>query len=315
MKAIVTLTMNPALDVSTAVERVVSTHKLRCGPARVDPGGGGVNVARVVHRLGGEARALYAAGGPTGHAYRQLVEAEGVSGVAIAIEGSTRQDFTVDETESGEQYRFVLQGPKLAELEWRRCLEVLAEHVAPGSLVVASGSLPPGVPDDFYGRVARLVREREARCVLDTSGEALRVALAEGVWLVKPNRRELRGLTGAALETPEEQERAARALVEGGQAEIVALTLGADGALLAWSGGALRLPAPEVEMQSAVGAGDSFVGAMVLALARGRALEEAFRYACAAGAAALLTPATELCRREDVERLERELAEEQARPA
>jgi 6-phosphofructokinase 2 len=315
MKAIVTLTMNPALDVSTAVARVVSTHKLRCGPARVDPGGGGVNVARVVHRLGGEARALYAAGGPTGHAYRQLVEAEGASGVAIAIEGSTRQDFTVDETESGEQYRFVLQGPKLAEPEWRRCLEVLAEHVAPGSLVVASGSLPPGVPDDFYGRVARLVREREAHCVLDTSGEALRLALAEGVWLVKPNRRELRGLTGADLETPEEQERAARALVEGGQAEIVALTLGADGALLAWSGGALRLPAPEVEMQSAVGAGDSFVGAMVLALARGRALEEAFRYACAAGAAALLTPATELCRREDVERLERELAEEQARPA
>jgi 6-phosphofructokinase 2 len=315
MNAIVTLTMNPALDVSTAVERVVSTHKLRCGPARVDPGGGGVNVARVVHRLGGEAGAVYAVGGPTGQAYRQLLEAEGVSGFPITIEGSTRQDFTVDETATGEQYRFVLQGPKLAEPEWRRCLEALAEHVGPGTYVVASGSLPPGVPDDFYRRVARMARERDARCVLDTSGEALRSALEEGVHLVKPNRRELHLLTGRALDTAEEQERAARELVAGGRAEIVALTLGADGAVLAWPDGVARLPAPKVELQSAVGAGDSFVGAMVLALAEGRPLVEAFRYACAAGAAALLTPATELCRREDVERLERQLAEEQRRPA
>lgn len=315
MKPILTLTMNPALDVSTAVERVVATHKLRCGPARVDPGGGGVNVARVVHRLGGEACALYVVGGPTGEAYRQLLEAEGVSGVPIAVAGSTRQDFTVDETATGEQYRFVLRGPELSQGEWRGALGILEEHVAAGSYVVASGSLPPGVPDDFYARVARLCREREARCVLDSSGEALRAALEEGVCLVKPNRRELCGLTGRALDTAEEQERAARELVDGGQAEIVALTLGADGAVLAWRDGVLRLPALEVEAQSAVGAGDSFVGAMVLALARDRPLVEAFRYACAAGAAALLTPATELCRRDDVLRLDRQLAQAQEQPA
>jgi 6-phosphofructokinase 2 len=312
MKPVVTLTMNPALDMSTSVERVESRHKLRCGPAVFDPGGGGVNVARVIHRLGGEAMALYPCGGPTGHAYRQLLEAEGVDARAIPIEGATRSNVTVDETSTGEQYRFVVQGPEISEAEWRHCLDVLAERVEADGYVVASGSLPPGVPDDFYRRVARLAKARGARCVIDTSGAPLRAALEEGVFLVKPNLREMQQLTGKDLDAARQQEQAARELVERGASEIVALTLGADGAVLAWSGGLSRVLAPRLAARSAVGAGDSFVGALVLRLAQGRPLEEAFLYASAAGAAALLTPATELCRRDDVERLYRQIAEAQA---
>jgi 6-phosphofructokinase 2 len=306
---IVTLTMNPALDISTSVERVEKEHKLRCGPTLVDPGGGGVNVARVVHRLGGEALAIFAAGGPTGQAYAELLNKEGVQGRLVTITEYTRQDFTVDETSTGAQYRFVTQGPHLSEAEWQRCLDDVGACTTPGALVVASGSLPPGVPDDLYARVARQARQAGARCVLDASGAGLHRAIEEGVFLVKPNRRELASLTGTSLDSPEDQERAARELIERGAAEIVALTLGADGALLVTAGTTLRLPAVEVEARSAVGAGDSFVGGMVLRLAQGRDLEDSFLYAMAAGGAALLTPATELCRKEDVERLHAELRE------
>jgi 6-phosphofructokinase 2 len=165
VRSIVTLTMNPALDMSTAVDRVEKQHKLRCRPAVFDPGGGGVNVARVIHRLGGTATALYAVGGPTGHAYQELLEAEGITGRPIPIEGATRPNVTVDETSTGDQYRFVLEGPEISEAEWRQCLDVVAEHLAADGYVVASGSLPPGAPDDFYGRLARLAKERGARCV------------------------------------------------------------------------------------------------------------------------------------------------------
>jgi 6-phosphofructokinase 2 len=309
MRPIVTLTMNPALDMSTAVERVEARHKLRCGPAVFDPGGGGINVARVIHRLGGAAVALYAVGGPTGNAFRELLEREGVAGCPLPIDGATRLNVTVDETSTGEQYRFVVEGPEVSDAEWRNALAILTERIGQESYVVASGSLPPGVPDDFCARVARLCRQRGARCVVDTSGAALHAALEEGVYLVKPNRREMQQLLGSALATAEQEEQAARAIVERGAAEIVALTLGAHGAVFAWSGGVIRIPSTDVETRSAVGAGDSFLGALVLRLAQEAPLQEAFRYASAAGAAALLTPATELCRREDVDRLDRQMAQ------
>lgn len=307
---ILTVTVNPALDISTTTEVVSSGHKLRCGPSRLDPGGGGVNVARVVQRLGGRPLAVYTAGGPTGEAYRRLIEAERLATLVVPIQGSTRQDFTVDETSTGKQFRFVLQGPELSEPEWRLCLALVADSIQPGGYVVASGSLPPGVPDNFYAEVARLARDQNARCVVDASGPALAAALTEGVFLVKPSRRELGLHFGTTLDSEQSELDAAMALVADGSAEHVALTLGGQGAVLASSGGTLRLPVPQVRVQSTVGAGDSFLAAFVLRLAQGRTLAEAFRSAVAAGSATVTTRATELCHRVDVERLEAELAEQ-----
>ena len=166
-KPILTLTVNPALDISTSTEQVSSGHKLRCGASRLDPGGGGINVARVIQRLGGHTLAVYTAGGPTGEAYRRLIEAERIPTLAVPIQGSTRQDFTVDETSTGKQFRFVLQGPELSEPEWQACLDRVAGAMPVGGYVVASGSLPPGVPDDFYARVAGLARQSGAHCIVD----------------------------------------------------------------------------------------------------------------------------------------------------
>lgn len=306
-KSILTLTMNPALDVSTSTERLDSSHKLRCSTSRLDPGGGGVNVSRVVKRLGGQTLAIYTAGGPTGEAYRRLMEAERIPALVMPIRGSTRQNFTVDESSTGKQFRFVLEGPELSEEEWNTCLELVAESIPAGGYVVASGSLPPGVPDDFYARVARLVRDSGARCVVDASGPALAGALDEGVFLIKPSLRELATHFGAVLDSQRSQIDAASTLVDNGSAAYVALTLGEAGAVLVSKAGTLRLPVPPVRVMSTVGAGDSFLGAFVLRLAQERPVEDAFKAAVAAGSATAMTPATELCHRRDVERLESEI--------
>ncbi|WP_341953437.1 1-phosphofructokinase family hexose kinase [Salinibacterium sp. TMP30] len=306
---IVTLTINPALDISTSTPRVVSEHKLRCGPSRIDPGGGGVNVARTIHRLGGESLAIYAAGGLTGATYRQLLEAEGVPSLAVPLAGTTRESFTIDETDSGEQFRFVLQGPELSEAEWRGCLATLAEAIVPGGYVVASGSLPPGVPTDFYARVARIAHQHDVRSIVDTSGEALEAALAEGVYLVKPSRRELSELVDRELTSEQSEVDAASELVARGSAEFVGLTLGKAGAVLASASGVIRLPVPKVRVQSVVGAGDAFLGAFVWRLSQGRDPESAFRSAVAAGSATAAKPGTEMCTLADVEALEMVLPE------
>jgi len=299
--------MNPALDVSTSTERVVSEHKMRCGVSRLDPGGGGVNVSRVIHRLGGHSFAVYAVGGPTGEAYRRLIEAEGVPARAVPIAGSTRENFTVAETQTDRQFRFVLQGPTLGEAEWRACLTALERGMQPGGFVVASGSLPPGVPDDFYARVAKLAHDRGAHCIVDSSGAALTAALGHGVFMIKPSRRELSELVGSALDTEQALTDAATELIARGSAEFVALTLGADGAILASKDGVVRLPAPAIVVDSTVGAGDSFVGGLILRLAQGWSPEAAFVTAVAAGSATSMLPATELCTPHDVTRLEEEL--------
>ena len=299
---LVTLTLNPAVDVSTSVERIEPEIKLRCSAAHRDPGGGGINVARVLQRAGADVTALYPAGGVTGKLLQDLVEREGIRDLVIPQPGETRESFTVFERWSGNEFRFVLPGPGLDGETWSAVREALAA-LEGASFIVASGSLPPGAPDGCYAEVARVARRLGARLAIDTSGAALAAALDERPYLVKPNLRELRELTGLPLRTEEEMLEAAHGLVRTESASLVALTLGADGAMLVGEEGAWRGRAPDVTPVSSVGAGDSFLAMLVHALASGRSMEEALRYGMAGGTAALLSPGTELCRSEDVARL------------
>lgn len=302
---ILTVTPNPAIDLSAATQTVTTEHKLRCTDVRRDPGGGGINVARVLTRFGARCRALYPAGPVLGRLLRQLLDEEGVSSIPLGIAGETRESFTVLEHASGREYRFVLPGPRLEPGEWQACIDHVASIPDAPAWVVGSGSLPSGVPEDFFARLARVARARGARMVLDTSGAPLAAALEEGVHLVKPNLRELRELTGQALETEADWARAARELVDARKAEVVALSLGHRGALLAAAGGGFRAAALQVTVSSTVGAGDSFVAAMVWRLASGGSLEQALRHGVAGGTAALLAPGTSLALREDTDRLAR----------
>jgi 6-phosphofructokinase 2 len=303
MADVVTLTMNPSIDLSVSVERVAPFHKLRSSDERRDPGGGGINVARVLKRLGADVTAVYPSGGALGQLLRQLVDREGIAELTIPISGETREDFTVVERATGYQYRFILPGPRLSEHEWHACLAKFDALDRRTSFVVCSGSLPPGVPDDFYGRVVQAAKLASTRIIIDSSGPSLRAALQRGVYLVKPNLNELRSLFGEQLQTQADWIKACRSLIDKQQAEIVVLTLGEQGALLVTGNDILRAYALPIKPVSVVGAGDSFLGAMIWSLATGHTMETAFRYGVAAGSAALLLPGTELCQREDVERL------------
>jgi 6-phosphofructokinase 2 len=305
---IVTFTPNPAIDVSTSVDRVMPTHKLRCSTLRRDPGGGGINVARVVRRLGGEVTAIYPRGGATGEILSRLLERERIVSKTLQIAQETREDFSVHEDMTGKQFRFVLPGPALAEPEWQACLDTLTALTSPSDFVVASGSLPPGVPSDFYARACRVAKSTNAKFVLDTSGAALNAALVEGVYLVKPNLRELAEAVGERLEDEASWIRACSGLVKSRRAEIVALTLGHRGALLVDRDHALRAEALPIKPVSSIGAGDSFVGGLVWSLAAGFDLEHAFRLGVAAGSSAVLNPGTELAHPDDTRRLAAEVA-------
>jgi 6-phosphofructokinase 2 len=300
--AIVTLTMNPALDIATATDRVVPTHKLRCEAPRYDPGGGGINVARAVHALGGDALAIFPAGGSAGEMIGHLLHIEGVLHHVIQINGFTRESLAVEERETGDQYRFLLPGPEIGPADQERCLDRLAAALPGATYVVASGSLPLGVPEDFYARVANLAQRHGKRFVLDTSGPAL-TAAGRGVHLLKPSLRELEHLVGRHINDEQDEEQAVHELIAQGRAEIVVLSLGARGALVATAQGSERIAAIPVEAESTVGAGDSMLAGIVLGLCRDLALGEAVRFGVAAGTAALLGSGTQLCRRDDVEQM------------
>jgi len=302
MSGIATLTMNPAIDVAYSVERLEHTRKLRADKASVDPGGGGINVARVLVRLGNNARCFYPSGGPGGVAYDNLLDLHQLVKTRVPVAGSTRISTAILERSSGHEFRFSSSGPELLEAEWQACLDAVS--AMKGDYLVASGSLPPGVPTDFYASVARIAREQGARFVLDTSGPPLTACIAKGgIFLAKPGRLEFEGMVGRPLPDDKAIETAAREIVNQGLVENLAVTMGEDGALLVMRNKTLRLKALDVEACSTVGAGDSFVAGMVHAFATGSDAEEAFRYGVAAGAAAVLTPGTDLCRPADIERL------------
>lgn len=307
MKTIATLTMNPAIDVAYEADRVVHTHKVRAHQECYDPGGGGINVARVIARLGGTARAHYLAGGATGTALDALLDLHQMVRARIDIAGHTRISTSVYEHETGKEFRFVPAGPTVTPDECRRCLEHVEQIKC--DYLVASGSLPQGAPKDFYSQVRVIAQRRRMKLVLDTSGPALKHGLAGGgIFLIKPSLGELQQLVGRPLDGIDAIATAALDIIRSGQAEYVAVTMGHEGALLAHQTGTLHAPALPVETKSAVGAGDSFLAAMIFALAAHRNPVDAFRYGMAAGAAAVQTPGTDLCHREEVERLYAQVA-------
>lgn len=301
---IVTLTMNPAIDIGTTVKHVMTTHKIRCLKTQRDPGGGGINVARVLKRFGADPLAIFPVGGPSGLMLERLVAAEEVRHQSFSTIHECRANFTVNEEDTGEQYRFVLPGPALSEDEWAAGLGLTTAACTTG-YCIASGSLPRGVPHDFYARLSHNLKSigSTAKVVLDTSGPAFKHALDVGVYLVKPSLSEFTEFMGVTTPDQKTCVEAARQLVQAGNAEIVALTLGEDGAILVSRDLALQALPPPVKVNGTVGAGDSFLGMLVLRLAQRMSLIDAFRQAIAAGTGALASAGTGLCTPELVEEL------------
>jgi 6-phosphofructokinase 2 len=291
--AVRTLTLNPSIDVSSEADRVEPEKKVRTCCERIDPGGGGINVARVLGRLGATVEAIYLAGGATGDAFEALLKRQNLVTRRVAIADDTRTSLTIHERSGGREFRFVPEGPTISADELDRCRDAIA--AAECDFFVASGSLPPGVPNTFYAEVATLVAGHDARFILDTSGAELEAALQRGgIHLLKASREEMERDTAAAI-------------VSRGQADHVALTLGQGGALFVAKAGTWFLPTLHTAAESTVGAGDSFLAGMTFGMVDGRDVLDAFRMAVAAGAAATLSPGTDLAYPDDIRRMLQEV--------
>ena len=293
--------MNPTVDITTTAENVERGKKVRCGEPRFDPGGGGINVARMVAELGGDALAFFPCGGNSGEMLLDLCAREKLRTETMPMEGRTRESLKVFEESSKGTYRFILPGPRLSDGECEEALERIEKLAGDADFVVFSGSLPPGPEPEFYREAAKRTAAAGARVALDTSGEALSAAIGPALFVLKPNHDEASELAGGdILEDQSRRERLLERLLDDG-VDIVFLTLGAKGVLAGSRDGTrLRFRPPEVSRGSPVGAGDSFLGAAIFALANEDSLEEATRLAVAAAAATIETEGTSLSRRKDI---------------
>lgn len=292
MPEVVTFCLGPALDSTTATNRVVPNRKLRCDVPRHDAGGGGINVARLLHALGKRAFALFPAGGSTGQEIEELVRASGTPHRVVPVAGATRQSFCVNDRAVHVQYRFVLPGTPLMPAELDNCLDALAVAAVGARYVVLSGSIPEGVPTAIVPRVADCARAAGARLVVDTSGPALRSALCAGAWLIKPDLEELEDIVGHRLTTDAAIEQAAREVHRANNADVLLVSLAERGALVVTGREATRVPPFQVTPAGGSGTGDSMVAGLLCALVEGLDLVDAVRFGAAAGAAALMTPGT-----------------------
>jgi len=303
MASIYTLTLSPSLDSATMTPQIYPEGKLRCSAPVFEPGGGGINVARAITHLGGKATAIFPAGGATGEHLVALLADEQVAVDTVDARDWTRQNLHVHVESSGEQYRFVMPGAKLSDDEFRQ-LEEKVLTIESGSLLVISGSLPPGVKTEKLTALVQAVLQRGIRCIVDSSGDALKAALEPGqLELVKPNQKELSALVNRELNQPDDVRTAAEELVRTGKAHRVVVSLGPQGALAVDKTGFVQVVPPPMKSQSTVGAGDSMVGAMVLKLAQGASLLEMARYGVAAGSAATINQGTRLCSLADTQKI------------
>lgn len=302
MSTIVTITFSPCIDKSTSVPALIPEKKLKCSLPKLEPGGGGINVARAIKKLGSEAIAIFPSGGYTGKFFNHLLEQENIASVIIDTVNETRENFIVLDEADNKQYRFGLPGTELFEDEWKQCLRE-AEQIQNAAFIIASGSLPPGVPADIYAQLSRIAKKNNAKFIVDTSGEALKQASEEGVYLLKPNLGELSTLAGREKIGIEEVEEVAKGLIHKNCAEVIVVSLGQEGAMLLTKDETHRVKPPQVERKSTVGAGDSMVAGIVYSLSLGRSLKQALLYGVACGTAATMNPGTELCRKEDADEL------------
>jgi 6-phosphofructokinase 2 len=301
---IVTLTLNPALDMSSAVDTVEPWRKLRAAQIHLHPGGGGINVARAVREMGGNPLVVAALGGHVGSIVADALTDHGIGLQRVRVRGATRQNYAVTERSTGRQFRFVHPAARMARAEWNRCLDATVEAASDARLVVASSSLPPGVPGDFYAQLAHRLAGIDVPLIVDTSGPALKAVTRAPVLLIKPSVNELGTITGRLLSTDSEIEAAARSLLTNGGCRIVAVSMGDRGAIVvARDVDSIVIRPPAVRVVSTSGAGDSMVAGFAVAFARGSALIDAARLGVAAGTAAVLAEGTALCLRSDVDRL------------
>ena len=291
---ILTITLNPAIDKSTTTEKLIPEKKLRCSDMVVEAGGGGINVSKAIKKLGGESFAIFPNGGINGQILENNLAALGIKYAAIPLDTETRENIVVTETSTNAQYRFVLPGTPLEPSFTGTLINTIKTLPFKPTIIVASGSLPPGIDEHFYADLAVISRELGAKYIVDTSGAPLHMAAQEGVFLLKPNLNELCKLVERDTLELNEVDDAALEVVNKGQCEAIVVSLGPTGALLVTKKGYEHVPAPAVKKLSTVGAGDSMVAGMAWMISQGKSWREIVRFGVACGTASTMNAGSKL---------------------
>jgi 6-phosphofructokinase 2 len=303
MNSILTITLNPTIDKNYNVDKLIPEHKLRVPNPRVDVGGGGINVSKGISKLGGKSTILALTGGRNGDLLSELIKNEGIELIAIDLEEETRESIVISEQVSAQQFRIVVDGPTISAQKADFILDTINKISPFPAIVVASGSLPKGLKDDFYAQIGKIVEKKGSKYIVDTSGAPLLKAVEQGVYLVKPNLLELSKLSGSAELELDDVDDAAMELIKRGKCEVVVVSLGASGAMLVTKNECERIIAPSVKRKSTVGAGDSMVAGMVWGMQQGFNFKQMIRIGVACGSAATLNEGTQLFKKEDADRL------------
>jgi 6-phosphofructokinase 2 len=300
---IVTLTLNPAIDKSTEIDRLIPEKKMRCPTLAIEAGGGGINVSKAIRELGGESVAIFPYGGLNGQLLLDILSEKSITTKGVKVEEMTRENFTINEVATNRQYRFVMPGPSLSDQDLISLASAL-RSVPDATYLVVSGSLPAGHPTDFImKRIAEIAKEKGIRLIVDTSGDSLKSALDTGVYLLKPNLSELCSLVGKESLEMSEIDDAAHEVINTRRCEVVVVSMGPSGAILFAKNKKTKFPAPVVKKLTTVGAGDSMVAGITWMLEQGKSIEEAVPFGIACGTAATINKGTQLFKKADAFRL------------
>jgi len=302
MKQIITITLNPAIDKSTSISELVPEKKIKCDRPKFEPGGGGINVSRVLQRLKNNSTAIYFEGGFSGKFFSQLVNDENIETIPIEIKSNTRENFIVFDEKTNLQYRFGMPGPEVNKNETDQLIQVI-EKIEEIDYLVLSGSMPTNFDENVISKIALICKNKNARFIVDTSGPALKNHLKENVFLIKPNINELASLAGLDSIAIGDVPNVAKEIIASEKCEAICVSLGANGAMLITKDSKYHIVPPKVNTISTVGAGDSMLAGIVHKLSIGEDLPNAVRYGVSCGTAATLNPGTELCHLADVENI------------
>ncbi|NEW77880.1 MAG: 1-phosphofructokinase family hexose kinase [Gelidibacter sp.] len=298
---IITLTVNPALDKSAKVDGLVANQKLKCHSIQYQPGGGGINISRMLKRLEVENTCIVTSGGDTGKYLTTLLLKENIQPKIIPVKEWTRENLSVVDTKSGMQYRFGMPGNELVKAELDSIKNLLKEIVNNKDILVLSGSLAEKIPSDYYAQLIKFLANKNVKIIIDTSGLALKEALKENVYLMKPNQRELAQLAGKEFLSTAAQEAFALELIKLKKAIYVVVSLGARGAFLASSEGIFYKSTPSVLVKSTIGAGDSMVAGLIYGIQNEFSPEKILKYGVACGVATTMSEGTNLGTMENID--------------
>lgn len=297
---VVTLTVNPALDKSAKVEEMTPFDKLECHHITYHPGGGGVNISRVLHRLSIESHCIFPFGGKTGEHLVDLLEEQHVEVYATPISIWTRENFAVFDTSTGLQFRFGMPTETFVEEELISVENLINEQVHENDIFVISGSLPKGLPVDYYSKIIKNLKAKNVKVIVDTSGSVFNEVLKNNLFLIKPNQKELARLAGKETMTKEEQEVFALQMVQNKQAEYVVVSLGKEGAFMAHKDGVEYVAAPKISVKSTIGAGDSMVAGLIYGIIKNENPKNILRWGVACGVSATLSEGSDLAHKKDI---------------